>query len=387
MTEPMAEPPEPLAQRLLADVDTLVDLMADRVNQQVPSVQASPEVAAQMTSWLHRLLSAALELVIQDEPFDSLGPKIEQMARRGRAQGFDRWQTLRAYEVAQQTLLDALSRRLRGHPQEAYLFPQVTRRLLEFQRISTFWVTAGYSSGEPRSRDRDADIQALLEISAGRRPAAGDDHDLARRLGLSLPLREVTVSGELGAGLEDTVRNTSRVNPWSVVGSLDGRVVALTLRSPNGFPEPNGTAALPDDAPVPAVAGAVGAAGRAADVAAALGVGRLSAAEAAPLSAMLNVPEREREAYVEGCFRTLPQTPRGRSLLTAVSATLTYGRTGEAARALHVHRHTLDYRLGRFAEETGLDLGDPATRFRCAIGLFLIGLMPHRAEPAGRDQP
>jgi hypothetical protein len=98
---------------------------------------------------------------------------------------------------------------------------------------------------------------------------------------------------------------------------------------------------------------------------------------------MLALPEAERAAYVEGCFQALPRTARGRALLTAVSATLTYGRSGEAARALHVHRHTLDYRLGRFASETGLDLGDPVTRFRCMIGLFLIGLMPYRAEPDG----
>jgi hypothetical protein len=379
----MTERPDPLARRLLGDIDGLVAVLAERIIDQVPAIQSSPEVTAQMRIWLQRISSAALELVIKDEPFDSLGPLIEQMARRRRAQGIDRWQTLRAYEVAQQTLLDVLSRRLRGHPQEAHLFPQVTRRLLEFQRISTFWVSAGYSSDGPRGRDRDADIQALLEISAGRRAPDSDDHDLGRRLGLSLPLREVTVSSELGAGLEDTVRNTSRVNPWSVVGSLDGRMVALTLRQPNGFPEPNGTASLPDDAPAPVVASAVGAAGRAADVAAALGVRRLSAAEAAPLAAMLNVPEHEREAYLAGCFRSLPQTPRGRALLTAVSATLTYGRSGEAAKALHVHRHTLDYRLSRFTEETGLDLSDPATRFRCAIGLFLIGLMPHRPDPTG----
>ena len=48
-----------------------------------------------------------------------------------------------------------------------------------------------------------------------------------------------------------------------------------------------------------------------------------------------------------------------------------------------MHRHTLDYRLSRFATETGLDLGDPATRFRCTIGLFLLVLMPLRPELAG----
>jgi PucR C-terminal helix-turn-helix domain len=370
------------AQRQLDDVDGLVALMATRISEQLPAAQdLSPELTIELLGWLRRIATAGLELVIKGETLDALGPMIEEMARRRRAQGIDRAQTLRAYEVAQQALLDSLSRQLRGHPKEAYLFPLVTRRLLEFQRVVTFWVTAGYTpSPLPQARDRDADVQVLLEIRAGRRPVDSDDWDLGRRLGLSQPLREVTVSGELGVALEDTVRNTARLNPWGVVGALDGRMVALTLRSPHAFPAPRGVASLPEIADTATVAAVIEAAGRAADVAAALGDDQFAAAQAAPLSALLAVPDADREAYVAGCFRALPQTARGRALLIAVSATLTYGRSGEAAKALHVHRHTLDYRLGRFAAETGLDLTDPATRFRCTVGLFLLGLMPLRAE-------
>jgi PucR C-terminal helix-turn-helix domain len=385
----MPERPDSFAQRQLDDVDGLVALIAARICEQVSTAgELSPELRIELVGRLRKMATAGLELVIKGESFDALGPMIEEMARRRRAQGIERPQTLRVYEVAQQALLDSLSRQLRGHPQEADLFPLVTRRLLEFQRVTTFWVTAGYSSSpEPRGRDRAADVQVLLEIRAGRRSTDSEDRNLARRLGLSQPLKEVTVSAELGVDLEDTVRNTARVNPWGVVGALDGRVVALTLRSPHAFPEPRGIATLPDVADPPTVEAAIEAAGRAADVAAALGTGHFAAGQAAPLSALLAVPPEDRDAYVEGCFRALPQTARGRALLNAVAATLTYGRSGEAARALHVHRHTLDYRLSRFATETGLDLGDPATRFRCMIGLFLLGLMPHRPEPAELSRP
>jgi hypothetical protein len=382
----MPERRESFAQRQLDDVDGLVALIADRISRQVPAAHdLTPQLKVELISWLRRVATAALELVVKDEPLDALGPMIEEMARRRRAQGIERSQTLRAYEVAQQTLLDSLSGQLRGHPKEAYLFPLVTRRLLEFQRIATFWVTAGYSqSSEPSTRDREADIQVLLEIRAGRRTADSGDRDLARRLGLSQPLKEVTVSVELGTDLEDTVRNTARMNPWGMVGALDGRMVALTLRSPHSFGEPRGVASLPERADPAIVDAAIAAAGRAAEVAAALGTSQFAAEQAAPLSALLGVTADERTAYIEGCFRTLPRTARGRALLTAVAATLTYGRSGDAARALHLHRHTLDYRLGRFATETGLDLADPATRFRCTIGLFLLGLIPHRPELARR---
>lgn len=376
---------ESFARRQLEDVDALLGPMMVSVTEQMPMVQdLSAELKTELLEWLRRVTTTGLEIVAEGGSLDALGPMIEQMARRRRAQGIDLWQTLKSYEVSQQALLDVLSDQLRGHPREASLFPQLTSRLLEFQRVTTMWVSAGYSGApEPRSRDRGADVQALLEIRAGRRAAVPDDHDLGRRLGLSRPLKEVTVSGDLGAELHETVRAIARANPWGVVGGLDGRVVALTLRPPHGFPEPSGTSRLPEVAEPPVVEAAITAAGKAADVAAALGTDRFSAAETAPLAALMSVPEPEREAFIERCFGDLPQTPRGRSLLMSVSAALTYGRPGEAARALHVHRHTLDYRLGRFSAETGLDLSDPATRFRCSIGLFLIGLMPHRPELAG----
>jgi hypothetical protein len=381
----MNESPMSFVQRQLNAVDSLVLLMMGRLTEHFPMVEdLSPELKGEMVDWLRRLATAALERVIKGESLDALGPMIEQMARRRQAQGIEHAHTLKAYEVAQQALLDSLSQQLRGHPQEAYLFPQLTRRLLEFQRVSTLGVTAGYaSSPEPYRRDRIAEVQALLEIRAGRRTATSGDHDVARRLGLSLPLKVLTVSVELGAEIEDMVRRTGRMNPWGVVGILDGRVVALTLRTPHAFPDPSGTARLPDVAGPEAVQAAITAAGKAADVAVVLGHDQLAATDAAPLAAMLTLPAEARAAYVEGCFRSLPASPRGLSLLAAVSAALTYGRPGEAARALHVHRHTLDYRLGRFAAETGLDLNDPATRFRCAVGLFLIGLMPPPVAKAG----
>jgi len=385
----MVERLEPFAQRQLADVDALLAPMMTSLTAQLPMVQdLSEKLKVELLDWLRRVTTAGLKIVAAGGPLDALGPMIELRARRRRAQGASLQQTLKAYEVAQQALLDVLSAQLRGHPREASLFPQLTSRLLEFQRVTTMAVTAGYTGAtEPRGRDRVADVQALLEIRVGRREAAPEDRDLGARLGLSRPLKEVTVSGDLGAELDDTVRATARANPWGVVGGLDGRVVALTMRTPQGFPEPAGTSQLPEVAEPPVVEAAVTAAGKAADVAAALGTDRFTAAETAPLAAMMDLPELERDAFIEGCFGALPTTARGRSLLTSVSAALTYGRPGDAARALHVHRHTLDYRLGRFRTETGLDLNDPTTRFRCSIGLFLIGLMPHRPELVGPASP
>jgi hypothetical protein len=378
----MAERLESFARRQLDDIEPLLTSMVAEVSEHLlMDSEPAGELRDEVVESLRRIATTTLEIVADGGSLDDLGPLIEQTARRRRAQGVPLWQVLKTYEVAQQALLDIFSRQLRGHPREASIFPQLTRRLLEFQRVTTTWVSVGFSSlVEERGRDRFADVQALLEVRTGRREPVGDDRDLGRRLGLTQSLQEVTVSTALGPGVDDAGRTTARANPWGIVGVLDGRIVGLTLRAAQGFPRPCGTARLPDGAGPVTVQATITAAGQAADVAAALGTEQFSVAEAGPLAVLLDLPEPERARYVESCFGALAVTARGRSLLVSVSAALTYGRPGEAARVLQVHRHTLDYRLTRFSAETGLDLSDPATRFRCSIGLFLIGLMPHRPE-------
>jgi hypothetical protein len=124
------------------------------------------------------------------------------------------------------------------------------------------------------------------------------------------------------------------------------------------------------------VASAVERAGHAADVAQRLGEVDLRFADAAPMHAMLALPEAERTAYLRGCFGDLPGTARGDAMLHTVATTFTNPRAADAARVLHIHRHTLEYRLRRFEEETGADLSDPASRFRIQLGLFLLGRLP-----------
>jgi DNA-binding PucR family transcriptional regulator len=49
-----------------------------------------------------------------------------------------------------------------------------------------------------------------------------------------------------------------------------------------------------------------------------------------------------------------------------------------AAAALFVHRHTLDYRLTRIEALIGEDLEGPVARFQNEIALFLLGRFPTR---------
>ncbi|MDO5711230.1 MAG: helix-turn-helix domain-containing protein [Micrococcales bacterium] len=84
-----------------------------------------------------------------------------------------------------------------------------------------------------------------------------------------------------------------------------------------------------------------------------------------------------------------PLAKAGGSLLETATAYLLGGRGIEAcARALFVHPNTVRYRLGRIAEVTGYDLGDPreAHVVRTAIALGALdhpGARPPRRDSAG----
>ena len=384
-----------IARLLLSDVDSLVQVMTERVEVELPQIaDLAPEVRSETREWTSRVTIAALELIARGEGLDALGSDIQATARRRRAQRVDQEQSLRGYEFAQQALVDEVARRIRGRRDEAELFSAFTRRLLEFQRVAAVHLTAGFNGPEEPSEHRrhDDEGQRLLERICGRRAASDDDSGV--RMRVTLPLRVAAATTVLADPYEQ-LRAVRRFNPWSVAGVLEGRVVVVAARRPRELPEPHGVAELDasdiveiaakpagedvdagDVARPAAVAAAVLRAGHAADVAQRLGESDLSYGDASPLHAMLALSDAERAAYLRGCFGDLPGTPRGDAMLHTVATTFTNPRAADAARVLHIHRHTLEYRLRRFEEETGADLSDPASRFRCQIGLFLLGRLP-----------
>jgi hypothetical protein len=393
-----SSPDQTVARLLLDDVDGLVKVMIERVVTGLPMIHdLAPEVQAESRDWTRRITVATLELMQRGESLEALGPEIEANARRRRAQRVDQDQSLRGYEFAQQAIVDAVAERLRGRPDEAALFSAFTRRLLEFQRVAAVHLAAGFNGpAEPAEHRRhDDEGQRLLERISGRRSAGEEAEPGSVRMRVTLPLRVAAVSVVLPDPHEQ-LRAVRRSNPWAVAGVLDGRVVVVAARRPRELPEPFGVVDLEasdivdfssrptgedavdagDIARPAAISDAVERAGRAADVAQRLGEPGLSYAEAAPMHAMLALPEAEREAYLRGCFGDLPGTPRGDAMLHTVATVFMNPRAADAARVLHIHRHTLEYRLRRFEEETEADLSDPACRFRLQLGLFLLGRLP-----------
>jgi sugar diacid utilization regulator len=97
--------------------------------------------------------------------------------------------------------------------------------------------------------------------------------------------------------------------------------------------------------------------------------------EAAPFLVLAQNPLTA-ERYVEHVLGPLLADERGRDmLLQTLEAYLARGSVKEAAADLHLHRHTVLYRLGKIRELLGKDVDTPATRFRLQLALDLRRLI------------
>jgi purine catabolism regulator len=82
------------------------------------------------------------------------------------------------------------------------------------------------------------------------------------------------------------------------------------------------------------------------------------------------------ERYVERVLGPLLKEERGRDvLLKTLVAYLAQGSVKEAAASLHLHRHTVLYRLDKVRELVGRDIDSPAARFRLQLALDLRSLL------------
>lgn len=156
---------------------------------------------------------------------------------------------------------------------------------------------------------------------------------------------------------------------------LDRRVVLFTgaERCPSPPALTTGLAPVVDNDTARAFTRAVAAS----TVAAHLGQPFATADGAAPLAAMLSMPERDAEAFVASVLSPLTTQHRADDLIETLRAFLSNGLSlAAAARALYVHRHTMEYRMTRISKLTNLDLSDPLDRFSAETALFLLGRYP-----------
>lgn len=100
-------------------------------------------------------------------------------------------------------------------------------------------------------------------------------------------------------------------------------------------------------------------------------------ADLGPYALLLQIPDEDlnEESLPEEVRRLLAVDPGG-DLTETLRLYLDHACNGPAAsEALHIHRTTLYYRLGRITELTGLDLTDGRTRLSLHLGLTMLDLI------------
>jgi sugar diacid utilization regulator len=107
-------------------------------------------------------------------------------------------------------------------------------------------------------------------------------------------------------------------------------------------------------------------------------------------SLLLQLPQRELSAGLcpPGLLRLVDGDGSGRLLETAETYLDCAGDTARAAEALHIHRTTLHYRLGRIQALSGFDLANGGDRLSLHLGAKLLRLADaYHPRPVSRPDP
>jgi DNA-binding PucR family transcriptional regulator len=95
--------------------------------------------------------------------------------------------------------------------------------------------------------------------------------------------------------------------------------------------------------------------------------------DVAPLALIMDAPDADRDAFVEAQLGPALHDPSGDELLRSLAEYYASGQSvAGAARALHVHRHTLEYRLDRLEKLLGPRIKEATGRMLVELALSLV---------------
>lgn len=368
-----AEAIDRLAGALESRIDKLVDSMLDAYREQLPSYAAAPpSVIEEVREVTRNNIRGCVAILRGNLDFETLDAIHAALARERAEQGFPLQEVLLTYQTGARVFWDAVQEIAEEDPVGwLRVQPVATALTLDLLRHATVSVCTAYLQVEDaRVADEEHDLQTLVETLAGLRDLDPLYLDRARRRGIELDgLQWCAVTQKADAETSEQVQALRHSIKGGVVGRIGQCIVAY---APGNEPPklevdgPVGVATANDPASGYKRAHATFL------VARHLGRDQVRYDEVMPLAKVFEGPEDERRLFVDSQLGRVLKDPIGDDLLNSLEAFYAAGQSvAAAARVLHVHRHTLEYRLERVASLLGIDVRDPTRRLFLELALAL----------------
>ena len=361
-----------LVERVAPRFDDIVDTMMAAYTSRIPSYgAASPQLLEDFRQGARASVFAGLAILRGSVSTESLSNPLADIGRRRARQGLPLQDVLLAFQIGARTVWETLLDEVPDDAAErADIVTALMTALLDLTAAATTTVSAAYlEESEALLADEELDLQVIVEVLSGARTHDPNLEERAARRSIDLG----SISWCVARCVPDNesgqwVRDLRRALPSAAVGRFEEVVVAF---APGDSP-PN-VAELKEVGIATAGDTVEGSrrARAAAKVAAYFGQDVVRYNEVVPLAAVLDAPDEDRAAFVEAHLGALLRETRGEDLVASLDAYYRHGSIATAARALFVHRHTLEYRLKRIEDLVQADLSDPMTRLLMQLALVL----------------
>lgn len=361
-----------LVERVAPRFDDIVDTMMAAYTSRIPSYAAAgPDLMDDFREGARASVFAGLAILKGSVSTESLSNPLADIGRRRARQGLPLQDVLLAFQIGARTVWATLLDEVPDDAAErAEIVEALMGALLDLTAAATTTVSAAYvEESEALLADEELDLQVIVEVLSGARRFDANLAERAERRAIDLGAISWCVArcvAEDESG--QWVRDLRRALPTAAVGRLEDVVVAFV---PGDRPPKVADVSQVGLADATDTAEGTRRARAAAKVAAYFGQDVVSYDEVVPLAAVLDAPDEDRAAFVDAHLGALLRDPRGEDLVASLDAYYRHGSIATAARALFVHRHTLEYRLKRIEDLVESDLSDPMTRLLMQLALVL----------------
>ena len=371
----VSEATEALIKQLEADLEQITESIVSGYRFGIASYRdASPEVLNDARDGARASILVGASIMRGEVSGSTFTEPLRDVGRRRAEQGIPLHDVLLAYLIGSQIFWDTVFEIApEDEAERLSILTTLTKASFDLLQHAVAAVSEGYLEVEAgRVADVEHENQALVETIAGLREPTARHAQRAEALGVDLQSLSWCIVAEAGRDSAGASARRLRADfPGAAIGRIGTMVVGFFsgAEAPRFDVGPAGSARCQKDP-----ARAFRRARSALEVARHLGEARARYEDVVPLALVLSAPPEEREEFVKAQLGDLLADPLGEELISSLRSYYGHGHSvAAAARALFVHRHTLEYRLSRIEDLTGVDIREPGSRLLLELALSLKG--------------